>query len=348
MKTLLIGKTLGTGGTSRYTTNLVANLKIQKLDFDFINLKRFYDLPGKYKKRLDLVRKFPRKIDYDNYDLIHFLEFDYSLYGMLRHLGRRKERPKIIKTSHGMFKREEIFSGLLSKYVLKPFLCYAQKNVQRNVDAVIYVSDEERELFLKTFKLDLAKTYVMYLASSFETYKGSISDLIEHKDNTILFVGRVERRKNIEKIFEVARLLPDMSVKVVGHINDFKYYHELQEIKPINAEFIIDLPDSELITTYQRARYFVSFSRWESCPVTYLESISQGTPVIAYSMPIWKMSQNGCGYRVLTPDDCVTKIRELEKDYDSAIQRTINTADLFTWEKVAKETIQIYQQICNT
>ena len=346
MKILIIGKTLSPGGTSRYTTNLIRNLrKSQELDFDFINLKRFYDLPGKYMKRLNLILKFPKEIDYDKYDLIHFLQIDYSLYGILRSLKKRVKRVKIIKTSHGIAKREEIYNGFTGRLVLKPLRCHIQEYVQKNVDAIIYVSDDQREFFVTEFKLNRTKTYVVYLASSFETYRGVTDDLIKNKENMILFVGRVERRKRIEKIFEVAMLMPDLQFKVIGHVDDYPYYHELQRLKPGNAEFLIDIPDDELTATYEKAKYFISFSKWENCPITYLESISQGTPVIAYSMPIRKMIENGCGYRVQTPTECVTKIRELEKDYDSVVEKTLSTARLFSWEKTAAETLQVYKDV---
>lgn len=348
LRILLIGKTVSPGGTTRYVNHLVQSLKTQKLDFDFIDLKRFYNLSGKYMKRLDLIRKFPLDIKYDDYDLIHYLEFDYSLYGMLRHLRKKKRRPKIIKTSHGMFKREQIFTDFLGKHVARPFLCYSQRYVQQNADGVIYVSDEERELFLREYKLDIAKTYVVYLASTFETYKDKIQRLIENKENTILFVGRIERRKRVEKIFEVATLMPNTKFKIVGHISDFEYYDNLRKIKPTNVEVVIDLSDNELQSTYQRAKYFISFSQWESCPVTYLESISQGTPVVAYSMPIWKMEEGGCGYRVSSSADCVAMIKKLENRYASIAEKALSTANLFSWERVAKETIQVYEDILSS
>ncbi|MEJ2103801.1 MAG: glycosyltransferase family 4 protein, partial [Ignavibacteriaceae bacterium] len=269
---------MSTGGTSRYTTNLIQSLKdFEELDFDFINLQSYYELPGKYMKRLNLIRKFPKEIDFSKYDLVHFLELDYSIYGTLRHLRKRNQRVKVIKTSHGYAKKEEIYSGIIGRLVLKPITSYIQKHVQRNVDAVIYVSDDQREFFINEYNLDRDKTYVVYLASSFSTYNGDIQNLIKKKDKMILFVGRVERRKRIEMLFEVANLMSDWKFKVIGHINDDAYYSKLQEMKPENVQFLVDVGDDELLTTYQKAKYFVSFSKWENCPVTYLESISQGT-----------------------------------------------------------------------
>ena len=345
-KILIIGRTLSFGGTSRYTTNLIRELeKNKEVDFDFINLKSYYDLPGKYLKRLNLIRKFPQEIDIGKYDLIHFLQLDYSVYGMLRRLKKNTKRPKIIKTSHGMAKREENYKGLAGRFIQKPLISYIQKYVQKNADAMIYVSDEQREYFIKDFKLDRAKTYVVYLASSFESYKGDLHDLLANKERSILFVGRIERRKRIEEIFEVAKLMPDWQFKITGHVDDEGYYRELLKTRPENALFLTNISDEEIVAAYRKAKYFISFSKWENCPVTYLESVSQGTPVIAYSMPIHKMIENGCGYRVLTPSECVAKIEELEAVYDSIIEKTVSTSSLFTWEKTASETVWIYKDV---
>ena len=343
---MVVGKTLSLGGTSRYTRNLIQGLERSKeLDFDFVNLKSYYDRPGKYLKRIALVRSFPKEIDFDKYDLVHFLQLDFSLYGVLRRLKNRVKRPKIIKTSHGLARWEENYKGVAGRLVLKPVMVYIQRYVQKNVDAVIYVSDDQRDFFIKEYNLDRAKTYVVYLASSFETYGGGLQNLMGNKEKSILFVGRVERRKRIELFFDLARLMPDWQFKVTGHVDDYAYYRELQKIKPANTEFLTEASDDEIVAAYRKAKFFVSFSKWENCPVTYLESISQGTPVIAYSMPILKMIENGCGFRVQTPAECVGKIEELETKYDSVVEKAISTSRLFSWEKTAAETLQIYKDL---
>ena len=349
MKVLLIGKTLSLGGTSRYTNNLIrAFNEYPELDFEFINLKEYYDLPGKYMKRLNLIRKFPKEIDFDKYDLVHFLQLDYSLYGTLRFLKKRTRRPIILKTSHGTSRLEEYYQGFIQRHIMKPFNCYIQRYVQRNVDAVIYVSDEQRDFVIKEYNLDRSKTYVVYLSSNFETYQGNIKNLINNKEKVILFVGRVEKRKRIELFCELAKLMPHWRFKVVGHVDDQDYYGQIQKLKPENMDFLVNISDDELVDAYRRAKYFVSFSKWENCPVSYLESISQGTPVIAYSMPIHKMIENDCGYRIQSPNEAANKIRELEQKYDSIVENAINTSQMFSWEKTARETMKIYKKLLNS
>ena len=349
LKILIVGKTSDLGGTARYTKKLIRNLENdQDLDFDFIDLKVFYDLPGKYLKRLNLIRNFHKQIDFSKYDLVHFLQLDYSIYGTLRHLKGRIKKPAIIKTSHGMAKREEAYRGIIGRLLLKPVTSYMQKYVQKNVDAVIYVSDDQKEDFIKEYELDITKTFVVYLSSSFETYNGDLKNLLDSKEKVVLFVGRVERRKRLELICELGKLMPDWRFKVVGHVDDQKYYNQIQKLKTENMEFLVDISDNELVNAYQKAKYFVSFSKWENCPVSYLESISQGTPVIAFSMPIHKLIENGCGYHVQNPKDAANKINDLEKNYASIVKNALDTSQMFSWDKTGTETIQIYKNVINS
>ena len=88
-----------------------------------------------------------------------------------------------------------------------------------------------------------------------------------------------------------------------------------------------------------------SFLACSNCPVSYLESISQGTPVLGFSMPIQLLINNGVGFKTRTPADCVAKIRELENNYNSSVKKAINTAQLFSWKKTASETIKVYKDI---
>jgi glycosyltransferase involved in cell wall biosynthesis len=348
MKILLIGGASGIGGATRYTINFIKNLKKEKgVKFKFLNLKEIHDRPGKISKGIELICKFPKQIDYNTFDIVHYLEFDLSLYGMVRYIKRKKEKPKIIETSHGMRSRERHYQGFVQKYILKNFESYAQKYAQTRIDGIIYVSDTQRDLFLNKYNLNRSKTYVVYLASSFKPYYENIDRLIEKKENTVLFVGRFERRKRIEKVLELATLLPDLEFEIIGTVVDNGYFKELQKLKPRNCEFLMGISDDELIKHYQKAKYFISFSEWESCPITYLESISQGTPVIAYSMPIKAMEDAGCGYEVKTAHECVSKMRALEKQYDSIVQSALRTSKLFSWEKVVEETVKIYKKYAN-
>ncbi len=296
-------------------------------------------------KRVNLIRQFPKEIDFDGYDLIHFLQLDYSLYGILRFFRKKLRRTRIIKTSHGTSRLEEYHKGFIQRYIQKPINRYIQKYVQKHVDAVIYVSDDQRDFAIKEYCLDREKTFVVYLASNFETYTGNKKNLINNKEKVILFVGRIERRKRIEKIIEMAELLPNWHFKVIGHLDDHKYYQQIHRLIPENLELLTNIGDKELLDEYQKAKYFVSFSKWENCPISYLESISQGTPVLAYSMPLHILIENGCGYRVQTPLEAVEKINELDKEYESIIEKTISTSRLFSWEKTAKETLKVYEKV---
>jgi len=345
IRILLVGGGSEVGGAARYARNLVDNLsKRSDVEFEFMDLKGAYERRGKIRKAIELICKLPKRIEYKRFDLIHYLEFNLSLYGVVKYVRIKNSRVRIIKTCHGMRRMEKHYRGLMEKGPLRAFESIVQKYVQRNIDGVIYVSDGQRDSFVDAYALDKSKTYVVYLASGLKRYDGTVDSLIGNKETSIIFVGRIERRKRVEKFLELASLLPDRDFKVIGPVVDRGYYNQLLKSKPENARFLLDVSDDELVQHYRRARYFVSFSEWENCPLTYLESISQGTPVIGYSMPVKAMVDGGCGYEVRSASECVNRIGLLEKDYESTVRKALEASKQFSWDKVVQETVEVYNK----
>ncbi len=349
MKILLIGKTLGIGGTKRYTEGFVDYLKTTgKVNFDFINLKKIYEDPSpSIKKILKLFHEFPKQVNYDKYDLIHYLQGDLSLYGMLRYLKKKKHSIKLIETSHGIAKREEIYPGFKGFIFRRLWGPHSQNYTLKNLDAIICVSDFAKDLFLKEFQLDTRKLYVVYLASGLKLHNEGAKSLTNAKRNEIVFVGRFDRRKRIEKVMELARVLPDYQFNILGRITDPGYYREVLKKTPHNVSVKTNLSDAQITQNYRTARFFVSFSKWEFCPVTYLEAISLGTPVLAYCQPIKKLVENGCGFEVKTVPQCVNVIRHLEEKYDQLVCKALETSKSFSWKNTVERTLEIYERVLN-
>ena len=63
---------------------------------------------------------------------------------------------------------------------------------------------------------------------------------------------------------------------------------------------------------------------------------------------IRKMIENGCGYKIQTPTDCLAKIKELNGTYDLLVENALSTSRLFSWEKTAAETLRVYKEVLNS
>jgi glycosyltransferase involved in cell wall biosynthesis len=107
----------------------------------------------------------------------------------------------------------------------------------------------------------------------------------EQKDNppTILFVGRVEKRKGADVLMQAMPRVwaqhPACEFVFAGRIeNDCK---DQVAAMPPQVKFLGILPHTELATWYRRAAIFAAPSLWDNSPNTIYEAMACGTPVIA-------------------------------------------------------------------
>lgn len=113
----------------------------------------------------------------------------------------------------------------------------------------------------------------------------------------LLWVGIIERRKNLEFLLDAAcYLTPPARLLFVGPVRDEDYFKELKYIiknipKDINVEFLGEIKDrKKLYSLYRRAKIFWFASHKEGAPNVVLESLACGTPVIA--LPVMNVMQH--------------------------------------------------------
>lgn len=108
----------------------------------------------------------------------------------------------------------------------------------------------------------------------------SIEPRYDH-DNYFLFVGRLSEEKGIETIVRAAKLIPDILFKIVGRGPEMERLHRLAD-ELANVEFLGFRTGGELANLYRGAMAALLPSRvHENFPLTILESMTAGKPVIA-------------------------------------------------------------------
>ena len=103
-------------------------------------------------------------------------------------------------------------------------------------------------------------------------------------ENYILYVGTIEKRKNLLSIVEALHDYPiDIPLIVIGREKEYaaevRSYIEKHRMK--NITFLKNVPSSDLPAIYQQAMLFVYPSSFEGFGIPVLEAISSGVPVIA-------------------------------------------------------------------
>lgn len=135
------------------------------------------------------------------------------------------------------------------------------------------------------------KTSVIYnpVAKHVEDYANS-HDLTQiKKENYFLCVGRLEKQKAfhfaIQAFAEVVKTHPEMRLKIVGKGS---LEQELKQLaKELNVQNHVDFEgfQKDMIPYYTKARATLLTSLFEGFPNVLVESITLGTPVVAFDCP---------------------------------------------------------------
>jgi len=166
----------------------------------------------------------------------------------------------------------------------------------------------------------------------------------------ILFVGTREPRKNLKRLIKAWQpLAKDIDLVIAGDegwdkTSNFKHQH---------LRFLGRVSEKELNVLYAEAEMFVYPSLYEGFGLPILEAFYHGTPVITSDLSAM-IEVAGNAAELVDPlsikkiRQAIEKISHETKDKQrQRLQRMIIRLQMFSWEKVAKQTVSVYQQAIN-
>lgn len=169
----------------------------------------------------------------------------------------------------------------------------------------------------------------------------------EEKEDYVVFAARLDREKGVELLAQAARLLPEITFQVAGRgpLED-----SLQGIPNVHCNgFLTGEPLQQLIA---RARLAVVPSVWyENCPLSILEAISLGTPVVTTALggmeELVEDGVTGALFRELTGEGLAAVLKTLWND-QPALERmtaacTARRARMMTLERYCDELEGVYR-----
>lgn len=355
-------------GLGRYSQKLIENL--EKLDGDserqyvvFLKKRDFADYqPQKSNFRKVLADYpwyswseqvlFPFRLYREKLDLVHFCHFNVPALYWKRMMVTIHDLilfhyPTVRNTT---LNRVFYFFKLLAYWLVINWAVFrAQK--------IIAVSDFTKEDILSNFKHAAGKT--------FTTQEGCDRPKInEFKDwekyaiikPYLLYVGNAYPHKNLERLCYSFQKIKekhfDLSLVLVGG-KDFFYQRLEKEIKKNNWQGIVlagFVADVDLGAVYQNAEIFVMPSLYEGVGLPPLEALACGTPVVSSSRT--SLPEFLAEAAVYFDPEKEAEMREkiLEVLDDNNLQKEIvekgqERLKLFSWEKMAKKTLEIYQEL---
>lgn len=241
----------------------------------------------------------------------------------------------------------------------------------RNADALIALSQSARDDMVQLLGTDPRKITVIPAAADarFEPPSDPAQARVKadrrfglgpDDGGYLLFVGTIEPRKNLTTLVEAYSLLksrntvrPIPNLAIVGK-NGWLSEHLYKRIDELHLEkdvyFLHGVEDHDLPLFYAGARAFVLPSIYEGFGIPILEAMSSGAPVIssdAGSLP----EVVGDAGLLVNPHDVDAWADALERVLlDSAMSQSMREAGfkrakLFSWQRAAAETLQLYRRV---
>ncbi|MFZ1721204.1 MAG: glycosyltransferase family 1 protein [Microgenomates group bacterium] len=164
----------------------------------------------------------------------------------------------------------------------------------------------------------------------------------------LLFVGTREPRKNLDRLIEAWQPLHgDVDLLIVGS----EGWGESQNINGPKPEYLGRVSDEFLSVLYAEASVFTYPSLYEGFGLPILESFFHGTPVLT-SENSGMREVAGNAAELIDPESVesirngiIKLLSEDVQEQSKRLQRMMIRLQMFTWEKVALETLAVYKQV---
>jgi glycosyltransferase involved in cell wall biosynthesis len=164
--------------------------------------------------------------------------------------------------------------------------------------------------------------------------------------NFVLFVGRIERRKNVRSIINVCKNL-ELPLVIIGHVNSWEddYFQECKRVAGDNSNihFLGSISSEELCSAYATAKVFVLPSGWESPGMSAMEAGLAGCNLVITRVGSTK-EYFGDYVSYVNPFSENELRRKITEAYQKPKNQNLSQHLLknFSWETTARKTLAAY------
>jgi glycosyltransferase involved in cell wall biosynthesis len=175
------------------------------------------------------------------------------------------------------------------------------------------------------------------------------------REKLVLFVGAIQRRKNVARLVKAFERLPDpWRLAIAGAPDGFGAAEELSAVTDSPRRAAIDVlgyvTSAHLENLYRRAAIFAFPSLDEGFGMPVLEAMAHGVPVISSNTSAVPEVAGDAALSIDPRDTdalagALTRLANDETLRDDLIRRGLARAGQFTWESAVGKTWAIYDEI---
>lgn len=285
------------------------------------------------------------------YDIVHFHALGPALFSWLPKL--RSASTRVVVTCHGIDWQRHKW-GKFSSSIIHA----GEKVAAQFADQIIVVSDNLRDYFRDKYGRE-----TVYIPNAPANYADSdptfsyIHSLGLQPQKYLLFLGRLVPEKCPHLLIQSFKRIKAQGWKLAivgGNSSTTAYTHELFDIAKGDPSIIFtgELRGKLLAEAVRAAGLFVLPSNLEGMPLSMLEAMMEGIPIVASDIePHQKLLCNNRGLLFKTED-----LQSCSKALNWAIKNTPQMALMaqsaqdyaqkqHSWEKVTNETLLAYSQL---
>jgi len=360
-----IGKGLG-----RYTQKLIENLEILDREnhyFVFLRRENWDEYAPKSKNFTKVLAdipwyslreqvQMPKIIEKCGLDLVHFPHFNVPM----------RYRGKFIVTIHDLIlfryptRKASTLSAPAYFFKKKAYHRVIGRAIRKS-EKIIAVSEHTKRDILENFRVSPEKICVTHEGveasekpprENAETILGKYGIIRPY----ILYIGNAYPHKNLERLVlafrSVSKKHPGLHL-VLGGKDDYFFQRLKKFVAEKNIPSVIfagHIAEDDLSTIYREARTYVFPSLYEGFGLPPLEAMARNVPVVS--------SDASCLPEILGDAACYFDPRGIS-GISEIIEKVLIDKDLrkkliatgreqikkYSWEKMARETLEIYQAI---
>jgi glycosyltransferase involved in cell wall biosynthesis len=284
---------------------------------------------------------------FKDYDLVHYHAMGNGLFSIIPRLKNKKT----VVTLHGLDWEREKWG-----IVAKTFLKISQRAICKFPNKVISVSKKIKDYYKVNFNKDIE-----FIPNGVDIVKKKkINQLKRFKleeDNYILFLSRLVPEKEIHTLINSFKKVHTTQKLVIAGdaTHTVTYLKQIKELAKDDKRIIFTGPlyGIDKIEAFSNCSFFVLPSTIEGMPIVLLEAMSFGKcPLVSnINENLAVIEDNGFSFKVKDEKDLQRMLEymllhNLEvKKKGIACKKIVQK--YYSWDKIAKQTLKVYEDALN-
>lgn len=279
------------------------------------------------------------------YDIIHFhAEGPCAMIWIPKLFGKR-----LVCTIHGLDHKREKWTGFAKKYIL-----FGEKMAVKFADEMIVLSQGVQEYFSQTYGRE-----TVFIPNGVTMPENKNADLITsqfdlHKDDYILFLGRIVPEKGLRYLVEAFKQVDtDKKLVIAGGSSDTEdFWNELKEMAQDDKRIVFTgfVQGQMLEELYSNAYVYTLPSDLEGMPLSLLEAMSYGNCCLVSDIAECAevVEDKAVTFAKGNVADLTEKMQWLCDDSEAVLKYKNEAADFickkYNWDRIVDRTLELYHE----